>query len=132
VALAEVDDVDWVADGSDTRAGRWLLHTLRSLGLEPRVTCQVRGFGMHIELVAGIGVAALVPRLARPPLPDGVVAVTTEPHLRRSIDAVWRTDRGTAAVHAAVDGFRAVAAERDAAQAAQASAGSSTSASKQV
>ncbi|GAA4784773.1 LysR family transcriptional regulator [Actinomycetospora chlora] len=131
VSLAEVDDLDWVADGSATRAGLWLLQTLRALGLAPRVPCQVRGFGMHIELVAGIGVAALVPRLARPPLPAGVVAVTTDPHLRRSIDAVWRTDRGTAAVHAAVDGFRAVAAERDA-QADQASGGSSTSASKQV
>lgn len=116
VTLAEVDDVDWVADGGDTRAQAWLLHTLRSLGLEPRVTCRVRGFGIHLELVAGTGVAALVPRLARPSLPPGVVAVTTDPVLRRSIDAVWRTDRGTAAVRAVVEVFTAVAADRDAAQ----------------
>ncbi|PVZ11899.1 LysR family transcriptional regulator [Actinomycetospora cinnamomea] len=136
VALGEVDDLDWVADGGDTRAQAWLLQTLRSLGLEPRVTCRVRGFGMHLELVAGVGVAALVPRLARPPLPAGVAVAITEPVLRRSIDAVWRTDRGTPAVHAAVAAFTAVAAERDAAreaaQASQASGASTTSASKQV
>jgi len=113
VGLAEVDDLDWVADGGDTRAQAWLLQTLRALGLEPRVTCRVRGFGMHLELVAGVGVAALVPRLARPPLPAGVTVATTDPVLRRSIDAVWRTDRGTPAVHAAVAAFRDVAADRD-------------------
>lgn len=136
VALAEVDDLDWVADGNDTRAQSWLLQTLRAQGLEPRVTCRVRGFGMHVELVAGVGVAALVPRLARPPLPAGVVTATTTPLLRRSIDAVWRTDRGTPAVRAAVATFTAVAAERDADQTdragAQASGASSRSASKQV
>jgi hypothetical protein len=79
--------------------------------------------------VAGVSVAALVPRLARPPLPPGVVADTTDPVLRRSIDAVWRTDRGTATVRAAVEVLTAVAAERDAGQA---SGASSTSASKQV
>jgi DNA-binding transcriptional LysR family regulator len=114
VALADVDDLDWVADGDDTRAQSWLLQTLRAQGLEPRVTCRVRGFGMHVDLVAGVGVAALVPRLARPPLPAGVVSMTTTPLLRRSIDAVWRTDRGTPAVRAAVATFTAVAAERDA------------------
>jgi DNA-binding transcriptional LysR family regulator len=113
VALADVDDLDWVADGNDTRAQNWLLQTLRAQGLEPRVTCRVCGFGMHVELVAGVGVAALVPRLARPPLPPGVVAVTTTPELRRSIDAVWRTDRGTASVRAAVAMFTDVATGRD-------------------
>ncbi|HWN29591.1 MAG TPA: LysR family transcriptional regulator [Actinomycetospora sp.] len=139
VALADVDDLDWVADGHDTRAQSWLLQTLRAQGLEPRVTCRVRGFGMHVELVAGVGVAALVPRLARPPLPAGVVSATTTPLLRRSIDAVWRTDRGTPAVRAAVATFTAVAAERDTDQTdqadqagAQASGASSRSASKQV
>jgi DNA-binding transcriptional LysR family regulator len=133
VALADVDDLDWVADGNDTRAQNWLLQTLRGQGLEPRVTCRVCGFGMHVELVAGVGVAALVPRLARPPLPPGVVSVTTTPLLRRSIDAVWRTDRGTPAVHAAVSVFTAVAAERDApVPGSQASGARSWSVSKQV
>ncbi|MHC1557357.1 LysR family transcriptional regulator [Actinomycetospora sp. C-140] len=138
VDLAAVDDLDWVADGVENRAGVWLVQTLRGLGLQPRVTCQVRGFGMHVELVAGVGVAALVPRLARPPLPPGVVAATTVPAMRRSIDAVWRTDRGTAAVRAAVEEFTAVAAERDAGPVGpsspdpQASGASSWSASKQV
>jgi DNA-binding transcriptional LysR family regulator len=123
VALGDVDDVDWVADGNGTRAYTWLLQTLRAQGLDPRVTCRVRGFGMHVELVAGVGLAALVPRLARPTPPPGVAVVATEPVLRRSIDAVWRTDRGTPAVRATVDTFRAVAAERDAAATAAPAAG---------
>ena len=110
VALGRVDDLDWVADGGGTRAQAWLFRTLRAVNLEPRVTCTVCGFGMHLELVAGAGVAALVPRLARPPIPAGVRMVTTTPTLGRTIDAVWRTDRNTPAVRAAVSTLRAVAA----------------------
>jgi DNA-binding transcriptional LysR family regulator len=134
VALAEVDEVDWVADGAGTRAQAWLIHTLRAANLEPRVTCTVCGFGMHLELVAGVGVAALVPRLARPPIPDGVVITATDPVMRRSIDAVWRTDRESPVVRAAVAALTAVARERVGSQAsgAQASGASSWSASKQV
>jgi hypothetical protein len=58
----------------------------------------------------------------------------TDPVMRRSIDAVWRTDRESPVVRAAVAALTAVARERVGAQVpdAQASGASSWSASKQV
>ena len=85
------------------------------------MTCAVCGFGMHLELVAGVGVAALVPRLARPPIPAAWPMAATDPVMRRSIDAVWRTDRESPAVRAAVAALTAVARERVGGQASGAS-----------
>lgn len=114
VDLAELGTagLDWVADRLDTRTGRWLVATLRSANVEPRVTCTVCGFTIHTELVAGAGVAALVPRLGRAATP-GVSVVGTRPRLHRTIDAVWRTDGETPGVRAAVEVLSAVAAGRE-------------------
>jgi hypothetical protein len=114
VDLAELDDsgLDWVADRLETRTGRWLVATLRSANVEPRVTCTVCGFTIHSELVAGAGVAALVPRLGRV-TPPGVSVAATRPRLHRTIDAVWRTDGETPGVRVAVEVLTAVAAEQD-------------------
>ena len=113
IDLAELGgtDQDWVADRLETRTGRWLVATLRSANVEPRLTCTVCGFTIHTELVAGAGVAALVPRLARV-TPSGVRVVRTRPQLHRTIDAVWRTGSDTPAVRAAVEVLTAVAAEQ--------------------
>lgn len=119
--------LDWVADRMENRTGRWLVATLRAVNVEPRVTCTVCGFTIHVELVAGAGVAALVPRLARV-VPPGVRVVATRPRLHRTIDAVWRTGHETPAVRAAVAELTAVARE----WVPQASGASSWSASKQV
>ncbi|GLZ52219.1 LysR family transcriptional regulator [Actinomycetospora sp. NBRC 106378] len=114
VALGELADADleWVADTRSSRAHDWLLDTLRRAGVEPRVTSRVCGFAIHLELVAGAGLAAMVPRLARPVLPSGVRMLTTTPVLARTVDAVWRSERETPAVRAAVTALRATAAAR--------------------
>lgn len=130
VALAEVDDIEWVIDRPGNSGHDWMLQTLRAHGVEPAVTAQVCGWGMHLDLVAGAGVAALVPRLALARPPAGVRAVPTDPEMRRTIDAVWRADSGTPAVRAVVAALRDVATEL--AAAAQDPGGSRTSASKQV
>jgi DNA-binding transcriptional LysR family regulator len=111
VALSDLADADlpWVADTRSTRAHDWLVERLRRAGVEPRVTCWVCGFAIHLELVAGAGLAAMVPRLARPSIPPGVRMVETTPVLSRTVDAVWRADRETPAVRAAVRAFRATA-----------------------
>lgn len=111
VDLAGVGDIAWVADRAGTRTHDWLVSTLRGVDVEPRVTCTVCGFWIHVELVAGAGVAALVPRLARPPAPPGVVYRPTRPALGRTIDAVWRRDRETPAVRAALTVLGDVAAD---------------------
>lgn len=131
VALAEVDDIEWVIDRPGNSGHDWMLQTLRAHGVEPAVTAQVCGWGMHLDLVAGARVAALVPRLALARPPAGVRAVPTDPEMRRTIDAVWRADSGTPAVRAVVAALGEVASEL-AARAAQDPGGSSTSASKQV
>lgn len=119
-ARAEVDlgelatsGLDWVADRADTRTGQWLVATLRAANVEPHVTCRCCGFTIHVELVAGAGVAALVPQLGRS-IPPGVAVVATRPRLHRTIDAVWRTEGETPAVRAAVAALSEVAAEQDA------------------
>lgn len=114
VALSDLAgaDLTWVADTRSTRAHDWLVDRLRRAGVEPRVTCRVCGFAIHLELVAGAGLAAMVPRLARPPIPHGVRMVATTPVLSRTVDAVWRADRETPAVRAAVRAFRATAEAR--------------------
>ena len=114
VRLADLADagLDWVADSRGSRAHDWLITTLRRHGVEPTVTCRVWGFASHLELVAGLGLAAMVPRLARRPVPSGVRMVATEPVLTRTLDAVWRTDRETPAVRAAVRAFRVTADAR--------------------
>lgn len=112
VSLGEVDDVPWVVDRPDNRSHDWMLHVLRTAGVEPDVLATVCGWGMHLDLVAGTGVAALVPRLARPAAPAGVVMVATDPVYTRSVDAVWRADRESPAVRAVVDALAAVGRER--------------------
>ena len=115
VALSDLAraDLTWVADTSSTRAHDWLVERLRREGVEPRVTCLVCGFAIHLELVAGAGLAAMIPRLARPAIPAGVRMVGTSPVLSRTVDAVWRTDRESPAVRAAVRAFRATADARN-------------------
>ncbi|MFC5063146.1 LysR family transcriptional regulator [Actinomycetospora atypica] len=114
VRLTDLADggLDWVADSRGSRAHDWLITTLRRHGVEPSVTCRVWGFSSHLELVAGAGLAAMVPRLARPPVPTGVRILATEPVVVRTLDAVWRTDRETPAVRAGVRAFRATADAR--------------------
>ena len=131
VRLAEVDDIEWVIDRPGNSGHDWMLQTLRLAGIEPAVTAEVCGWGMHLDLVAGARVAALVPRLALARPPAGVRAVPTDPEMRRTIDAVWRADSGTPAVRAVVAALREVATEL-AARAGQDPGGSRTSASKQV
>jgi hypothetical protein len=70
-----------------------------------------------------------VPRLARPAIPAGVRMVETDPVLSRTVDAVWRTDRETPAVRAAVRAFRATADARGALRARERSRSAMTSGS---
>ena len=114
VRLADLAEagLDWVADSRGSRAHDWLITTLRRHGVEPQVTCRVWGFASHLELAAGAGLAAVVPRLARPAVPSGVRMLVTDPVLTRTVDAVWRTDRETPAVRAVVRALRVTADAR--------------------
>ncbi|MDT8915251.1 LysR family transcriptional regulator [Amycolatopsis sp. PS_44_ISF1] len=107
VDLAEVADLPWIAWTAGTGCYEWLRQVLREQGLDPRISCTVGGYPTQLALVAGNAGAALVPRLARESVPEGVRLLTTRPTLSRTILAVCRTgeeERG--AVRAALDVLR--------------------------
>lgn len=67
------------------------MRTLRASGHEPDLAYQASENHTQIALVAaGLGIA-LMPRLGRGPLPDGVLAVPLAPVPVRCLYALWRT-----------------------------------------
>lgn len=66
---------DWIATPAGTICRQWLHRMYDGTGKLPRIAHQSMEFDSHIALVrAGLGIA-LVPRLGRAPLPEGVVAI---------------------------------------------------------
>ncbi|MEU4964396.1 LysR family transcriptional regulator [Streptomyces smyrnaeus] len=80
----------WVCQPPGTVCHDWLHTTLRTAGQEPDVAYYVAEFQTQTALVAaGLGIA-LLPRLGRGPLPDGVVLRALEPVPTRRLFAVTR------------------------------------------
>ncbi|KUJ69230.1 LysR family transcriptional regulator [Streptomyces albus subsp. albus] len=80
----------WICQPSGSVCHDWLVRTLRACGQEPDLAYQVAEYQSQIALVrAGLGIA-LVPRLGRGPLPDGVLAIPLEPTPVRRLYALWR------------------------------------------
>ncbi|WP_414169022.1 LysR family transcriptional regulator [Streptoverticillium reticulum] len=81
----------WISNPPGTVCHDWLVRTLRALGSEPDLAYQAAENHTQVALVAaGLGVA-LMPRLGRGPLPEGVVDVPLEPVPVRRLFAYWRT-----------------------------------------
>ncbi|MFD2488932.1 LysR family transcriptional regulator [Amycolatopsis jiangsuensis] len=111
VDLAEVDDIPWIAWTAGTGCHEWLVHVLRAQEVEPRISCTVGGYATQLALVAGNAGAALVPRLARGPVPEGVHIAATRPALNRTIIAVCRAgEESLGGVRAALDALREASA----------------------
>jgi molybdate transport repressor ModE-like protein len=104
--LADRDVVDL-----DDLAGEWLVHTLRTRDIEPVIAHTAEEHATQLALVAaGLG-AAIMPRLGRDPVPDGVCVVGVRQTLSRHIYVIWRADAARRpAIRAAVDALRAAAA----------------------
>ncbi|MEU8827185.1 LysR family transcriptional regulator [Streptomyces sp. NPDC048636] len=88
----------------------WLMVTLRSKGIEPRIRHTAREHHTQLALIAaGLGVA-VVPRLGRGPVPPGVRMVpVSPPTMLRHIYAVWRADADRRpSIRAAVEVLRSV------------------------
>ncbi|MEV4438237.1 LysR family transcriptional regulator [Streptomyces sp. NPDC049577] len=80
----------WISQPPGMVCHDWLVRTLRAAGSEPDLAYQVVENHSQIALVrAGLGIA-LLPRLGRGPLPDGVLAVPLEPVPVRRLFAYWR------------------------------------------
>ncbi|WP_419995219.1 LysR family transcriptional regulator [Streptomyces boninensis] len=90
-ALTRADLVGqrWICQPPGSVCYDWLVRTLRASG-PPDLAYQVAEYETQLALVAaGLGIA-LVPRLGRGPLPDGVTAVPLDPPPTRHVYALWR------------------------------------------
>lgn len=108
VDLVELEDQAWISWPRGSICHDWLIHTFRSLDLEPRVAHTAMEHATQLAMVAsGLG-AAVMPRLGRGPVPEGVVIVEVRPALTRQVSAVWRRDAGRRpAIGATVAALRA-------------------------
>lgn len=87
---ADVARERWICQPAGSVCHDWLVRTLREAGAEPDMAYQVSEFGTQVALVAaGLGIA-LVPRLGRGSVPDGVRVMRLEPAPVRRLYALWR------------------------------------------
>lgn len=92
ITFKQLADQPWVSWPPGSTCGDWLIHTYRTNGNEPRVAHIVGEHTTQLAFVeAGLG-AAVIPRLGRPPVPEGVKLVRSSPTFHRSIFAAWRTN----------------------------------------
>jgi DNA-binding transcriptional LysR family regulator len=110
---ADVARERWICQPPGSTCHEWLVRTLRESGTEPDLAYRAGEYRTQVALVeAGLGIA-LVPRLGRGRIPEGVTAVPLEPAPVRRLYALWRAGASrrpsiTAAVGALRSQWRAV------------------------
>lgn len=112
VDLAELDGTPWTACTPGTGAHDSLVQALRTVGVEPDVTCIAAEYPTQLALVRANVAAALVPPLGLARPLDGIALIPTRPVVSREIVAAWRTSGDRPATRACVDALREVAAAR--------------------
>ncbi|MEV6017245.1 LysR family transcriptional regulator [Streptomyces sp. NPDC002667] len=107
VDLGDFTDDEWITWGEGEFCHEWLMFTLRSQGVEPRVGHRAGETHTQLGLVAaGLGVC-VAPLLGRHPMPEGVVTVPVRQRVRRHVYVVWRADADRRpSIRAAVDALR--------------------------
>ncbi|MFI8076046.1 LysR substrate-binding domain-containing protein [Streptomyces sp. NPDC086033] len=112
VDLEDFADDDWVTWGESEFCHEWLMHTLRSKGIEPRVAHRAQEHPTQLALVgAGLGVC-VAPRLGRGAIPESVRTVPLRQSVSRHIYAVWRADADRRpSIRAAVEALKSAAVE---------------------
>lgn len=115
ITLEDLADEDWITWPQGAYCADWLLYTLRSKDIEPRICHYAEEHHTQLAFVAaGLGVC-ITPRLGRGRLPDGVSVVPVRQGVRRHVYAVWRADADRRpSIRAAVTALRS-AGERVAA-----------------
>lgn len=110
VVLGDFADDEWVSWPEGELCHDWLMFTLRSDGVEPRVSHMAEEHHTQLALVAeGLGVA-VAPRLGRGHVPDGVVIVPVRHTMQRHVYAIWRADADRRpSIRAAVEALRRAA-----------------------
>ncbi|WIX84822.1 LysR family transcriptional regulator [Amycolatopsis sp. DG1A-15b] len=80
----------WVTSPPGTVCHQWFRRLFAQARTEPDVRHSVDDFATQLSLVVPGQVVALIPRLARPPLGDGLVARPLRRPPKREVHAVWR------------------------------------------
>lgn len=94
----------WVTSPAGTVCHQWFRRLFAESPTEADVRHLVDDFSTQLALVAGDDVLALVPRLARPVLPAGLVAVAPAHVPVREVHAAWRHSADASpAIHAVLD-----------------------------
>lgn len=108
IDLAECADESWISWEPGVRAHAWLTRELRERGCAFSVAHAASEHQTFLALVAaGLGIA-LVPRLGRGPVPDGVSLASLHRPPTRRVFAAWRSDTADRpAVQAALGALRA-------------------------
>ena len=97
----DFDGCAWVTSPPGTVCHQWFWRVFADTTTVPDVHHLVDDFATQMSLVDGGGVLALMPRLARPPLRDGLVSVPLRRAPSRDVFAVWRTSADASpALHA--------------------------------
>ncbi|GAA3171093.1 MULTISPECIES: LysR family transcriptional regulator [Streptomyces] len=92
VELEDFSDDAWISWPQGEFCHDWLMFTLRSKGIEPRIAHMAEEHHTQLALIAaGLGVA-VAPRLGRGPVPEGVSVVPVGHAMRRHVYAIWRAD----------------------------------------
>ncbi|MGW8433957.1 LysR family transcriptional regulator [Nocardiopsis sp. NPDC055551] len=109
--LDEILDLPWISWGRGSICDDWLHGIIRRRDGVPNVVHKVEEHQTKLALIAaGIG-AAVMPRLGRGPLPEGVRVVPVQPALVRQVYVFWRTDASRRpAIRAVVRALREAAA----------------------
>ena len=109
VDLGEFAEDEWITWGEGEFCHEWLMFTLRSKGVEPRIGHRAAETHTQLALVeAGLGVC-IAPLLGRQPVPAGVVTVPLRQRVRRHVFVVWRADADRRpSIRAAVEALRVV------------------------
>lgn len=112
VDLEDFADDEWVSWPEGEFCHEWLVYTLRTKGIEPRIAHHAEEHHTQLALVAaGLGVC-VAPRLGRDPMPAGVRVVPVRHRVHRYVYAVWRADADRRpSIRAAVKALQAAAAE---------------------
>ncbi|MGB3886071.1 LysR family transcriptional regulator [Gordonia sp. (in: high G+C Gram-positive bacteria)] len=90
IRRSDLHDCEWVTSPSGTVCHRWFERLFADSEHQPDVVHSVDDFGTQMALVAAGDVVALIPRLARPHVPDGVVLRELHDAPRREVHTVWR------------------------------------------
>lgn len=115
VAAPDLQGDAWVTSPPGTACHDWFQRLFAGTP-QPLVRHRIDDFSTQLALVAAGGGIALVPRLARPPLPAGLVALPVSPAPTRSVEAAWRASaQDSPAIRVVREALQATARGPDAA-----------------